>query len=443
MASDEKIFRDPLYNYIVIDRAAESWLLKLLECPEVQRLRRIHQLGVTNLTYSGAEHTRFSHSLGVLHLMQQAWKHLKVVAPSDPAINRGEHLLLAAALLHDVGHGPFSHLLEPCLGVDHEEWSRKVICDEGTGVNRVLCKCDIPAGEVAALIQKGNYQRPPWQKNLLSSELDVDRLDYLRRDSLFTGAGYGHFDWYRILNSFRLHERSDGHRVLVWPDKAKLAIEEYIFARFYMYNNVYQHKTTRGFEQILRAAWDRARRLKEDGTDAGFVGEIGAFLDAKIPTVAQYLAIEDATVLHQLQIWTTHPDGALSDLARRFLYRDGFAAIEDPHRKNPLSTDRTEWEAALGELAAQHGFHPPECYVLRDDLNLSIYAPYSSEKEKEEQNPYNAIFVDSEEGGEPVEISQALARLKPFTGKLPKRFRYYVPKDLRDKASRLRDSREW
>ena len=457
MRKTEKIFRDPLYNYVVIDRTTDEWLVELLNCREVQRLRRIHQLGVSHYTYPGADHSRLSHTLGVLHLMQQAWKHLQALPETDPGIERAKHPLLAAAVLHDVGHGPFSHLFEPCLGVDHEQWSRRIICDSGTEVYDVLDRYHIPHDDVATLIEKGNVKRPPWQKNLLSSELDVDRLDYLRRDSLFTGAGYGHFDWYRILHSFKLHTRPDGLRMLVWADKAKFAIEEYIFARFYMYNNVYQHKTTRGFEKLLHAAWDRAKQLAADGKNAWLVREVEDFLTADDPSVQQYLALEDATLLYQLQVWTTHPDKALSDLASRFLRRKGFAMIEAPKTEEEDTPDqtkpksgqtewdpvRTEWEQALRELVARHSHHPPELYALRDDLKLDIYAPYSSEKEEKEQSPYNAIFIEPDGGGEPKEISKVLTRLKPFTGKQPKRFRYYVPQDVRDEAKKLRDSREW
>lgn len=134
-----KIFRDPLYNYISIDRKRDDWLLKLLDTPEVQRLRRIHQLGVSNLTYPGADHNRLAHSLGVVHLMQQALQNLDV-QDKDAHVSRASEPLLAAALIHDVGHGPFSHLFEPCLGIDHEVWSKKIILceDGGATVHRVL-----------------------------------------------------------------------------------------------------------------------------------------------------------------------------------------------------------------------------------------------------------------------------------------------------------------
>src|SRR3954469_17012159 len=132
-----KIFRDPLYNYISIDRQRGRWLLKLLDSPEVQRLRRIHQLGVSYLTYPGADHNRLAHSLGVVHLMQQAVQRLQQIK-NEAEINRGREPLLAAALVHDVGHGPFSHLFEPCLGTNHEVWSKAVILDEESIVHKVL-----------------------------------------------------------------------------------------------------------------------------------------------------------------------------------------------------------------------------------------------------------------------------------------------------------------
>lgn len=431
-----KIFRDPLYNYVSVDRARDGWLLKLLDTPEVQRLRRIHQLGVSYLTYPGADHNRLAHSLGVLHLMQQALDHLEQ-RHKDEQINRARAPLLAAALLHDVGHGPFSHLFEPCLDIDHEVWSEKVLLDPSTKVHQILKGVDrtLPQS-VAELINKDNHDHPAWQKALLSSQLDMDRLDYLRRDSLFTGAGYGHFDWFRILNTFELID-ADGNRDIVWDGKSMLAIEEYIFARYYMYQNVYLHKTTRGFEKLVVAMWARAKELRQAGGDVMLVGPIADFWSAKDPAVQQYLRIEEFTVLQQIQNWMDHPDKPLSDLARRFLFRDRLAVVEPPTRRNELLSDFTAFETELHALLKRRNYDPPLCYCLRDSVKAKYRQPYSPEKESDEQSVKNAIRLRVPDRPEPVEISSILDRLKALTQEPTDRVRYYVPKDVQDDARRL------
>lgn len=441
MPNSEKIFRDPLYNYIAVDRKRDGWLLDLIDTPEVQRLRRIHQLGVSHFTYPGANHTRLVHTLGVPHLMQHACRRVETLA-QGPVVERARHVLLAAAVLHDVGHGPFSHLFEPALGIDHEDWSCKIIGCPQTAVYQKLKANDIPIDDVTALIQKDNHQRPPWQKTLLSSELDVDRLDYLRRDSYFTGSGYGHFDWNRILNSFNLHKMDEDFEILVWPEAALYPIEEYIFSRFYMYNNVYQHKTTRGFEKLVHSAWRRAKYMLEQGDDPYFVHEIAEFLGAKPPTVQQYLAMDDATLIYQMHVWARHPDGVLSDLARRFLERNCLAAIEDPVSEITFSDSRDDWECALEKTVRDNGFDP-EYYALRDDLKLTIYNPYIPEREEPEQDPYNAIFIQAGPKNKPREISTELDRLAAVTGAREKRYRYYIPRECRDAAIEIASSRTW
>ncbi|MBN2476466.1 MAG: HD domain-containing protein [Pirellulales bacterium] len=452
MAKTEKIFRDPLYNYVAIRGEENEWLLDLIDTVEVQRLRRIHQLGVSHFTYPGADHTRFSHALGVLHLMQQAWQRIEALSEDDESIRHAYRSLLAAAVLHDVGHGPFSHLFEPVLKTyrerwsheywSHEHWSCEVIRSADTEVHQELLDKGVDVEQVASLIEKDNEKPPPWQKTLLSSQLDVDRLDYLQRDSYFTGSGYGHYDWYRILNSFSLHEKDD-FTVLVWPEKAVYAIEEYIFSRFYMYNNVYQHKTTRGFEKLLQAACGRAKQIHEGSRDARFVDEIAEFLDAETPTVKQYLALEDATLVYQLQLWSKHPDRALSDLAGRFLARKGFAAIEDPVSETGFDDARAKWETTLRKVVAQGGFEPEEFYVLHDELEFTMYDPYIPEKEEEVQDPYNAIFIKPEGSKPLVEVSRLLERLASVAGARSEQHRYYVPKECRDKARQIAESQRW
>ena len=435
----DKVFRDPLYNYIGIDRTRDSWLLELIDTPEFQRLRRIHQLGVSYLTYPGADHNRLAHSLGVVHLMQQALGHLKFTNDEE-YVNRARAPLLATALIHDVGHGPFSHLFEPCLGIDHEVWSKKIILceDKDCRVNRVLKRVDASLPKIVSdLIDKDNFDQPSWMRYLMSSQLDMDRLDYLRRDSLFTGAGCGHFDFYRLLNTFELHTDAEGEREIVWPQKSMLAIEEYIFARYYMYQNVYLHKTTRGFEKMLEAMWRRAKAIHEDGGDAALMVSIREFWAAPQPTIQQYLSLEEYTVLQQIQNWTLHSDKALSDLARRFLARQGFAMIDPPAYSAGLTMTNDPWEEALrGLVSKSKEYDPPDMYLLKDELKGKYNQPYFPEKEADEQSVKNAIRILID--GKPVEVSSQLERLKPLTQEPVGRVRYYLPKELHKEAIALR-----
>lgn len=429
-----RIFRDPLYNYISIDRNSDEWLLELLDTPELQRLRRIHQLGVTNYTFPGADHSRLSHTLGVVHLTQQALEHLENIYDSSK-VRAAREAILAAAMIHDVGHGPFSHLSEPWLGGDHEAWSKKIVLNEEGNVHRVLKKFDkyLPI-KVAELIDKENNEHPAWQKALLSSQLDMDRMDYLRRDSLFTGAGYGHFDYYRILNSFEIKDDD-----LVWPEKSKLAIEEYIFSRFYMYQNVYLHKTTRGFGAMLAAMCKRAKLIGADGGNADYTPALSDFWGAGGgATVEQYCRVEEFTMLQQIQQWEAHADKPLSDLARRFMNRKRYAAIDPPAHDEGLGDPYARWEAALHEDLKKQGRNiETEC--LKDEVGAKYQQPYFPEKEGDEQGARNAIRIVGAHGGGPTEISALLDRLKPLTGRAPfHRVRYYVPAEMREAVEKIK-----
>ena len=436
----DKVFRDPLYNYISIKKSQDGWLIDLLNTPEVQRLRRIHQLGVSDYTYPGATHTRLAHSLGVVYLMQRVLDHL-AESHSQHKIKNCRMRLLAAALLHDVGHGPFSHLFEPCLHVNHEKWSIAVLLDESSGPHRVLARADpyLPQ-QVADLIDEKNTKPDPWQKALLSSQLDVDRLDYIRRDSLFTGAGYGHFDYFRLLTTV---EFLPDHSDIVWPEKSANAIEEYIFARYYMYQNVYLHKTTRGFELLLQAMWRRADTLRSNHIDVAAVPALAEFWKMQNPSpdtmpLATYLGIEESVVLSQVAAWRNHSDKSLADLARRFLCRDGLAMIEPPPPENPLAPEYDAWEAALQDIIGKAGFHQPAMYCLQDKIAGKYMQPYRPEKEPKNQSSTNSIRVQVQGSQEPVEISEYLARLKSVTETPVDKVRYYVPKEVREAAKKLR-----
>jgi HD superfamily phosphohydrolase len=374
--------------------------------------------------------------------MQQVLSHLE--RSSDQEQIKGARMrLLAAALLHDVGHGPFSHLFEPCLGIKHEEWSIALVTDPETAINKVLASEDpyLP-GQVADLIQEKNTKPPLWQKALLSSQLDVDRLDYLRRDSLFTGAGYGHFDWFRLITSV---EFVGDDKDLVWPEKSALAIEEYIFARFYMYQNVYLHKTTRGYEQLLQAMWKRADALRADGKNVDALPVLATLWNATSATPGvlpnqAYLNIEEFTVLGQIQVWRNHNDKPLADMARRFLVRDGLAVIDPPPPRDPLTNDYTEWEEAVGKITASAGFEDQKAYCLRDTLVSKYRQPYRPEPEEVHQTAVNSIRIMIPGEHRPKEISSYLTRLEAVTKPPGDKVRYYVPKEVRREVELLKKS---
>lgn len=364
-------------------------------------------------------------------------EHLQRLVPSE-RIKNARQALLATALLHDVGHGPFSHLFEPCLGINHENWSIAVIRDESTKVHQVLKKENVYLpNHVADLIDSANTTQPAWQRALISSQLDVDRLDYLRRDSLCSGAGYGHFDWHRLITTVELHNDTD----LVWPEKAAFAIEEYIFARFYMYQNVYFHKTTRGFEQLLHALWKRANDLRARDIDVSPNPALKKFWSYEEPEpgklpVADYLQLEEFTMLEQIQRWTTHQDKSLADCARRFLDRDGFARVQPPPPPNPLQEDDFgEWEPELHKLLQRRGYEEPQMYCLVDRLKGKYQQPYREEKDPDNQSSVNTIRVVVD--GKPVAIGEYLPRLKAVIAPPVDQIYYYVPKEIREDARDL------
>lgn len=320
-----------------------------------------------------------------------------------------------------------------------------IILDDSTEVHRILAEqgAYLP-NHTADLIQKGNSKHPHWQKALLSSELDVDRLDYIRRDSLFTGAGYGHFDWYRILTTFRLH---DENKTPVWSRKSAMAIEEYVYARFYMYQNVYFHKTTRGFEALIKAMWKRANDLRRNGVDVFPLPALDRVWSVEKPSprtlsVHDYLAIEEFTVLSQMQAWCGHSDPILSDLARRFLCRDGLAMVQPPAPPPALQQDLSTWESAVCDCLRTHGYHEPEWYCLKDEIKPKHRMPYNPEKSPEEQTATNTIFVE-DESGMPVEISTTMPRLRPIAEVQVPRPRYFVPRETQARRAIERLARDW
>ena len=438
----QKLFRDPLYDYIIIDLNKYDWLLDLINCPELQRLRYISQLGLGQFTYPGSTHSRFSHSLGVMHLMKECLAHLRqdysnYIKPLD------EDALLAAALLHDVGHSPFSHATEAVFG-DHEKRALKIIQNPDSDINKVLRKRAKTLPDKVSGLFAERTDAPLWQKSLISSQLDLDRLDYLRRDSLYSGAEYGNFDCFRIVHTMQLQEKTiEGKQkeiFAVWPNKSKFAIEEYLFSRFYMYQSVYFHHTTKAYEGLLDKILIRAQDIARD--NKGFARKLLSpvrimmgGIEAEDPGNFQMLT--DNAVLAQITLWQNSKDRILQDLSQRLLLRKGIGWTEILTGTPFEMADRIE---KVREYLFKKGLDH-KYYFMEHNPEKAPYQPYSSSSAGEEQTSVNSIMLYDPNwpGTHFREITEApgLDRLKAITGAPPATLRYYFPKEHQQEITRL------
>jgi HD superfamily phosphohydrolase len=255
-----KYLRDPVHGSIGFENTREKLVLDLINTREFQRLRRIRQLGALFLTFHGAEHTRFTHSVGVAWMAKRIFDSLDAqgqLARRSPARERTRLVAIVAALLHDLGHGPFSHLYEKVFDDRrHEEWTARIIRDPGSEAGRILRRAGM-TDEILAVYDR--RYKPAFVSDLVSSQLDADRLDYLLRDSLMTGVAYGQYDLEWILINLRLARRGrDGDlRLCLNAAKGYHAAEQFVIARYLMYQQVYYHKTARAAEQMIRMALQR------------------------------------------------------------------------------------------------------------------------------------------------------------------------------------------
>jgi uncharacterized protein len=329
----EKIIRDPVHDVIAFrtDRPIDALLFRLLNAAEFQRLRRIRQLGMAHLAYPGADHSRYSHSLGV---MQTARRIIEQLRASFPIDERGELVCLCACLLHDLGHGPFSHVFERVSGIDHEELTTGVITDPAGEVHQLLAEHD-PAlpREVSELMSGKAAGGQAFLRDILSSQLDADRFDYLLRDNLMTGSRYGDYDLEWLVHALTV-DRASGRLAVSW--KGVSAVEAYLQSRYHMYRNVYFHKVVRSAEGMVKLTLQRAKRLAVQGRLAWPPWEhvvtkalLGRQLD-----VAEFTDFDDVSVQHCFQLWTKSDDATLAGLCRGLLFRKLYKTFDLTHVKD-------------------------------------------------------------------------------------------------------------
>ncbi|MDU4698291.1 MAG: HD domain-containing protein [Paenibacillus sp.] len=364
---EEKVFKDPVHNYIHVQ---DEVIWSLINTPEFQRLRRIRQLGTSYLTFHGAEHSRFSHSLGVYEITRRIISQFERSGYADWP--RGDKLVaLCAALLHDLGHGPFSHSIEEAFQMHHEDWTCKILLGD-TEVGAVMREVseDFP-DKVAAVIRK-DYENPI-VVNLVSSPLDADRMDYLLRDAYFTGVNYGTIDMDRILRMLRPYQG----RVVV-KESGMHAVEDYLMSRYQMYWQVYFHPVTRSSEIILRQILRRAKELYRNGHIFGFLPHPLPDLFQGNIGVTDYLQLDEALMQTAFMQWTKEKDELLSDLCSRFLDRKLYKYVE-------LDTPELEMLEEIREAFTQVGLHPEYDMEIDfpTDLPYDVFRPDEGFRQKQ------------------------------------------------------------
>ncbi|PID15203.1 hypothetical protein CSV63_08510 [Sporosarcina sp. P34] len=403
---EEKVFKDPVHSYIHV-RDRVIW--DLVNTREFQRLRRIRQLGTTYLVFHGAEHSRFQHSLGVYEIVRRI---LDDGFRGREEWNEEQRLVaLCAALLHDLGHGPFSHAFEKVFNLDHEHFTQQILLEQ-TEVHEVLRRVspDFPQ-KVAEVIDKTYPDK--LVVSLISSQIDADRMDYLQRDAYYTGVSYGHFDMERILRVMRPTEDQ-----VVIKHSGMHAVEDYIMSRYQMYWQVYFHPVSRSAEVILIKILHRAKFLFETGY--AFKQEPTHFISffAQEFKLKEYIALDEGVLLTYFQLWMEEDDTILADLCDRFVNRRLFQYAE---------FDPAVQYMKFGELITlfKEAGLDPEYYLVTDsssDLPYDFYRPG-------EENERVPIYLQLE-NGDLRELSRLSDVVEAISGKRRTDHKIYYPEDL-------------
>ncbi len=326
----DRVFRDPVHGLIEF-KAGDRPIADLLETRAMQRLRRIKQMGFAWLVYPGAEHSRFGHALGAFHIAQRVTRRL------DLPVEVARHVKVAA-LLHDVGHGPFSHAWEHVFaGNSHEGWGARIATEDP---ELVAALDNLEPGLPSTLRRFwGKDYKPHFARKLVSSQLDVDRLDYLLRDGHYSGAGYATYDLDWIIHAIQIatvhatQRADDPEDLVVDYRRGMYAVEQYLFARSYMYAQVYHHKTVRAAEWMFIKTLERFAHLAKHNAEPSSLPIAGAMARGAVVSVGDYLELHDITLTTALDHWAGYgakpaADPVLRDLAQRLVDRRLFKTFD-------------------------------------------------------------------------------------------------------------------
>lgn len=364
MSYERKIINDPVFGFINIPKGL---LYDIIRHPLLQRLTRIKQVGLSSVVYPGAQHTRFQHSLGAFHLMSEAI--VQLASKGQFIFDSEAEAVQAAILLHDIGHGPFSHVLEDTIvkGVSHEEISLMLMERMNKEMNGQL--------NLAIQIFKDEYHKR-FLHQLVSGQLDMDRLDYLRRDSFYTGVSEGNIGSARII---KMLDVADDH--LVVESKGIYSIENFLTARRLMYWQVYLHKTSVGYERMLISTLLRAKELASKGVELFASPALRFFLYNNITPeefhenpdcLENFVQLDDNDIWTALKVWSTHIDKVLSTLSLSMINRNIFKV---EILTEPISEERKK-ELTL-QISQQLGITLSEAsyFVSTSSIEKNMYDP--------------------------------------------------------------------
>ncbi|MCT1482930.1 HD domain-containing protein [Staphylococcus hominis] len=400
--AEEKVFKDPIHKYVHVK---DQLIWDLIKTKEFQRLRRIKQLGTLYLAFHTAEHSRFGHSLGVYEIVRRMIDESFV--GREAWNNKDRPLALCAALLHDLGHGPFSHSFEKIFNTDHEAFTQEIITGN-TEVNEVLSRVsETFPQEVADVINKTHKNK--LVISMISSQIDADRMDYLQRDAYFTGVSYGTFDMERILRLMRPSK----DEVLI-KESGMHAVENFIMSRYQMYWQIYFHPVSRGGEVLLNNCLKRVKQLyKEDYQFKMYPKEFIPFFEGTI-TIDQYVELDEVTVLFYLKKWIHEEDEILSDLARRFINRDLFKYI--PFDGSIITITELQDLFIEGDI-------DPEYYFVSEAFSD---LPYDYDRPGSNRQPIHLL----RRNGSIKEISSQSLVISSITGINREDYKLYYPKEM-------------
>ncbi len=403
-----KVMRDPIHGYIHIEY---KLIWDCINAKEFQRLRRIHQLGANFQVYPTAEHSRFSHSLGVYEIVRRMVNEIESL--STILTEYEKITVMLAGLLHDVGHGPFSHAFEHVSEFDHEEYTAKIIL-ENSEINKVLKTVDNNLPHDVVKIIQHTHPRAILNQ-IVSAQLDADRMDYLLRDSYFTATSYGNFDLERILRTLRVRKLAYDEEQLVVKYSGIHGVEDYIMARYQMYWQVYFHPVARSYETIFIQLFRRLKDIYQENK-AYFhdLKILVPFLRQSKPTIQEHYQLDESGLLYCCALISEKTDNIAKDLASRLLNRKLFQYITNTPENKKLI------------LKQLKDMNLDEKYYLRSEsVKTNAYTPYKGQK----------IFVELLDG-EIVELEKASTIVDAITkGEVKQEGILFYPKEGVDDGS--------